>query len=105
MQCGRCGVENAAIGGSVAPAVSRWFPHVRVAALSTTPVWPSVVAAGPPLRRSAPPALPERRQVAVLFLDLVGFTRLTAEIGAEETQALLGAFFTAVDGDHRTLRR
>ena len=32
---------------------------------------------------------PERRQVAVLFADLVGYTALTGELGAEEVQALL----------------
>jgi class 3 adenylate cyclase len=41
---------------------------------------------------------PERRQVAVLFVDLVGFTRLTSELGAEDTQSLLEMFFAAVDG-------
>ncbi|MFL5333107.1 MAG: adenylate/guanylate cyclase domain-containing protein [Geminicoccaceae bacterium] len=44
--------------------------------------------------RSVPP---ERRQVAVLYADLVGFTALTAEIGAEAVQVLLDGFFTAVD--------
>lgn len=40
---------------------------------------------------------PERRQVAVLFVDLVGFTAMTAELGAEDTQALLAGFLGAVD--------
>jgi class 3 adenylate cyclase len=35
--------------------------------------------------------------VAVLFLDLVGFTAMTAELGAEDTQALLSGFLGAVD--------
>ena len=39
----------------------------------------------------------ERRQVAVLFVDLVGFTALTDALGAEQTQALLDVFFGAVD--------
>ncbi|HSR72193.1 MAG TPA: adenylate/guanylate cyclase domain-containing protein, partial [Kiloniellales bacterium] len=39
----------------------------------------------------------ERRNVAVLFADLVGYTRLTGEIGAEATHALLNAFFAEVD--------
>lgn len=55
---------------------------------------------GTALPGRAPPVAtaPERRQVAVLFVDLVGFTRLTSELGAEETQSLLEAFFDAVDG-------
>ena len=40
----------------------------------------------------------ERRQVAVLFVDLVGFTNLTSELGAETMQTILDAFFAAVDG-------
>ncbi|MDP6707876.1 MAG: adenylate/guanylate cyclase domain-containing protein, partial [Alphaproteobacteria bacterium] len=39
----------------------------------------------------------ERRQITVLFADLSGFTRLTSELDAEETHALLNCFFAAVD--------
>ena len=39
----------------------------------------------------------ERRQVTVLFADLAGFTRLSTEIGAEETHALLNRYFELVD--------
>jgi class 3 adenylate cyclase/tetratricopeptide (TPR) repeat protein len=39
----------------------------------------------------------ERRQVAVLFADLAGFTRLSTQIGAEETHALLNRYFELVD--------
>jgi len=39
----------------------------------------------------------ERRQVTVLFADLVGYTRLSREIGAEEVHSLLAGFF-AVSG-------
>jgi hypothetical protein len=50
----------------------------------------------------APPRSPsvpvgERRQVAVLFADLAGYTRLSAEHDAEEVHALLSAFFEAAD--------
>jgi class 3 adenylate cyclase/predicted ATPase len=45
-----------------------------------------------------PPALGERRQVSVLFADLVGFTRLSGELDAEEVHQLLGRFFARVDG-------
>jgi class 3 adenylate cyclase/tetratricopeptide (TPR) repeat protein len=56
---------------------------------------------------SFPPAMPiaptpardgERRQVTVLFADLVGYTRLSNELDAEEVHQLLGAFFERVDG-------
>jgi class 3 adenylate cyclase len=40
----------------------------------------------------------ERRQVTVLFADLVGYTRLSREIGAEEMHSLLDGFFAVVDG-------
>jgi class 3 adenylate cyclase/tetratricopeptide (TPR) repeat protein len=40
----------------------------------------------------------ERRQVTVLFADLVGYTRLSREIGAEEVHSLLDGFFAVVDG-------
>ncbi|MFZ1426692.1 MAG: adenylate/guanylate cyclase domain-containing protein, partial [Geminicoccaceae bacterium] len=43
-------------------------------------------------------ATPEHRQVAVLFVDLVGYTRLTAALGPEDTRTLLDSFFAAVDG-------
>ena len=40
----------------------------------------------------------EYRQVTVLFADLAGFTRLSSELGAEETHTLLNRYFEAVDG-------
>jgi class 3 adenylate cyclase/tetratricopeptide (TPR) repeat protein len=40
----------------------------------------------------------ERRQVTVLFADLTGFTKLSSELGAEETHGLLNRYFEAVDG-------
>ncbi|MCZ6575191.1 MAG: tetratricopeptide repeat protein [Gammaproteobacteria bacterium] len=53
----------------------------------------------PPPGAQADPALKgEQRQVTVLFADLAGFTRLSDELGAEETHALLNRYFEAVDG-------
>ena len=40
----------------------------------------------------------ERRQVTVLFADLAGYTKMSSELGAEETHALLNHYFEAVDG-------
>lgn len=39
----------------------------------------------------------ERRQVTVLFSDISGFTKLSAEIGAEATHSLLSAYFSRAD--------
>jgi class 3 adenylate cyclase/tetratricopeptide (TPR) repeat protein len=39
----------------------------------------------------------ERRQVTVVFADLVGYTALSRELDAEDTHALLGRFFDGVD--------
>ena len=39
----------------------------------------------------------ERRQVTVLFADLVGYTRLASELDAEEVHRLLGGFFARAD--------
>jgi class 3 adenylate cyclase/tetratricopeptide (TPR) repeat protein len=40
----------------------------------------------------------ERRQVTVLFADIAGYTKLSSELGAEETHALLNRYFGTVDG-------
>ena len=39
----------------------------------------------------------EHRQVTVLFADIASFTKLTAELGAENIHALLNRFFETVD--------
>ncbi|MBT6984209.1 MAG: AAA family ATPase, partial [Rhodospirillaceae bacterium] len=48
------------------------------------------------------PGLPNldasRRQVTVLFADIVGFTTLSSSLDAEQTHILLNDFFAAVDG-------
>ena len=44
-----------------------------------------------------PTAAGEHRQVSVLFADISGFTKLTAELGAENIHALLNRFFETVD--------
>ena len=56
-------------------------------------------AAAPPLASAeATPAVGERRQVTVLFIDLVGYTQLSSELDAEEVHGLLGRFFSRADG-------
>ncbi len=44
-----------------------------------------------------PTAEGERRQVTVLFADLVGYTALSNELDAEDVHRLLGRFFACVD--------
>ncbi len=48
-------------------------------------------------RASASLPQAERRQVAVLFADLAGYTKLADELDAEEVHALLGRFFDLAD--------
>jgi class 3 adenylate cyclase/tetratricopeptide (TPR) repeat protein len=57
------------------------------------------LAEAPPVQTPSLSAVPEgeRRQVAVLFADISGFTRLAAERDAEEIHHLLNRFFAAVD--------
>jgi class 3 adenylate cyclase len=39
----------------------------------------------------------DRRQVTILFADLVGFTKLTGELGAEATHGILNRYLSIVD--------
>ena len=41
--------------------------------------------------------LGDRRQVTVLFADIVGYTKLSNELGAEKTHTLLNRYFETVD--------
>ncbi len=83
----------------VAPLGHRKRLLRAIAALRSGPLPPGGAATGPP---SAPVPAPlhgegERRQVAVLFADLVGFTALGRELGAEEAHVLLERFFARAD--------
>jgi len=59
----------------------------------------TIAAAQPPTE--APPLTSamrgERRQVTVLFADLVGYTALSNQLDAEEVHELLGSFFACAD--------
>ena len=59
-------------------------------------------AAGP-IPAEEPPG--ERRQVAVLFADLAGYTALARELDAEELHGLLDGFFAVADRADRGARR
>ena len=39
----------------------------------------------------------DRRPVAIMFCDIVGYTRLSSRLDAEEVRALLESFFAIVD--------
>ena len=60
----------------------------------------AALAAEAPAAAEEPVAAPtgERRQVTVLFADIAGYTKLSSELGAEATHALLNRYFEAVDG-------
>jgi class 3 adenylate cyclase/tetratricopeptide (TPR) repeat protein len=98
MQCGQCGTSNAAnrrFCGSCGAALAAACPRCGfVNEPGITFCGGCGVALGAAGARNVSP---ERRLVAVLFADLVGFTALTAEIGAEEVQALLDTFFSVAD--------
>jgi class 3 adenylate cyclase/predicted ATPase len=60
---------------------------------------PGVLAKGPPAAR---PAAAERRQLTVMFVDLVGSTELSSALDPEEMGAVIRAYQNAVAGE--TLR-
>ena len=98
MRCQRCGAENAAnrkFCGACGAALPIGCPACGFA---NEPGDRFCGGCGAALAAAAAtPPQRERRQVAVLFVDLVGFTAMTAELGAEDTQALLSGFLGAVD--------
>lgn len=101
MQCMRCGVGNAAerrFCGACGAALPIPCPGCDFV---NEPGMAFCGGCGGALGRAVhdrPSATPEHRQVAVLFVDLVGYTRLTARLGPEDTRTLLDSFFAAVDG-------
>lgn len=60
----------------------------------------AVRAAEPVAPPATPPPSPagERRQVAVMFADLAGYTHLASQLDPEEVHRLLGRYFAVVDG-------
>ena len=72
---------------SVLPAGARFCPQCGA----------QVGVAVPPSPGGAAPPQAERRQVAILFADLSGYTRLSSTLDAEEVHRLLSRFFELVD--------
>lgn len=98
MRCQRCGAENTAsrrFCGACGAGIAAGCPDCGFANEAGDRF---CGGCGASLTPPVTAGQPERRQVAVLFVDLVGFTAMTAELGAEDTQALLAAFLGAVDG-------
>src|SRR3954447_14573685 len=100
MRCSRCGADNAAGRRFCATCGAKLAAGCAGCGFANEPEARFCGGCGAPLSTAAGAVEPgggrpepERRQVAVLFANLVGFTRLTAELGAEDTQALLEAFF------------
>ncbi len=77
--CVACGTPLQAAANASSPAA---------AALGSAPAAPAA---------STSLAAGERRQVTVLFVDLVGYTRLVSELGAEEVHGLVSRFFAHTD--------
>ncbi len=110
MHCGACGHDNrpgrrfcGGCGGALDVACARCGfangPTERFCGGCGAAV--DAAAASPP---SPPPPSPpgpvagERRQVAILFADLAGYTRLSTTLDPEEVHRLLTGFFEVVDG-------
>ena len=76
---------------------------VAIAALRQTDVAPATGTPANGRSELAPAPTPlvlpegERRQVAVLFADLVGYTALARELDAEELHDLIEGFFAVAD--------
>ncbi|HEX5794241.1 MAG TPA: adenylate/guanylate cyclase domain-containing protein, partial [Geminicoccaceae bacterium] len=106
MRCPSCGFESAEgarfcaqCGDRLAPSC----PGCGAPAQSGHKFCPACGASLQPGAPEPPPATAgategERRQVTVLFVDLVGFTALASELDAEEVHGLLGRFFARADG-------
>jgi class 3 adenylate cyclase/tetratricopeptide (TPR) repeat protein len=105
MQCPRCDFENPAAHrfcGSCGAPLPRACPACGFANPADGKFCggcgkPLGEAPAPGDEASAAGAEGERRQVTILFADLVGFTTLSSEIDAEELHALVSRFFETVD--------
>jgi len=71
------------------PAGARFCPQCGTRVGDGAPAAPIETATSPPA---------ERRQVAILFADLSGYTGLSSTLDAEEVHGLLTRFFELVDG-------
>lgn len=91
--CQHCGqaLPRRCVQCSCALAAEARFCHQCGTPAGSAPA-ASVPAAPPPLPRGG-----DRRQAAILFADVVGYTALCARHDPEQIQAMLGRFFAAMD--------
>jgi class 3 adenylate cyclase/tetratricopeptide (TPR) repeat protein len=96
MRCGACGQDNRSerrfcggCGAALAAACAR-------CGFANLPGERFCGGCGGGLEAAAPAG--ERRQVAILFADLAGYTRLSTTLDPEEVHRLLTGFFEVVDG-------
>ncbi len=90
--CGECGVSLAAMCGACGASngPGEKFCGGCGAPLRSSPTAPSSVAAAP--EPEAPSPTGERRQLTVLFCDLVGSTPLSQQLDAEEWRDVVEAY-------------
>ena len=111
MICPHCAHENAlqakfcqecghALARSCASCGSSLAEKARFCSNCGTAVAPAAapVAAAPVAPTATPARAGERRQAAVVFADIAGYTQLCAKLDAEHVQALLNRFYAAMDG-------
>ena len=63
---------------------------------AATPGTPEHIAPGTPSRSALPTLAAERRQLTVMFCDLVGSTTLSAQLDPEDMRELIGLYHVAV---------
>ena len=94
--CLECGVEvpvPCAACGKLNPAVAKFCGRCG-AKLAITPDQASVTASERPTKPAPPPA--ERRQLSVMFCDLVGSTALSARLDPEDLRDVIGIYHACV---------
>ena len=79
------------------PDAARFCPRCGTPVAIATEHKPATALASAAAEK-VPAATGERRQVAILFADLSGYTRLSSTLDAEEVHRLLSRFFEQVDG-------
>ncbi len=99
--CAQCGERLALCPacGAVAARTHNFCAACGTALEPAASPSPATATARPAAAGAARPSLAvgERRQVTVLFVDLVGYTQLASELDAEEVHGLLGRFFAHAD--------
>ncbi len=96
MQCAGCGHDNRAGRRFCAGCGAGLEAPCARCGFTNLPEERFCGGCGGPLDAAAP--VGERRQVAILFADLAGYTRLSTQLDPEELHRLLEGFFEVVDG-------